>query len=344
LIGRHDRLLWLDFGRALGILMVLLVHAGCSLGLVSFYGGMFYMPVFFLAAGYTYRLRLGESYGAFLKKKAGRLLKPYFGVSLFLWLFFWVKDALLSGNPLSFDLWSLLGILYSRSYLWPPDPVDPGMTLSLMSILNSPLWFLTALFLSYAWYGWVSRSRRKRLLLLAGLFTSVALHYASGRLLPWSLDAAPYFACFMAAGEWLRERKAVEWLKNHWYGAVLLLAGFLLGGWVNSSGQAGNVNLSCGQYGRSMLLYLFVGSAGSALVFLAGSLLEHVSQKAAGLFAWIGQRTLPILCFHMFVFMFIKGGAAVLGLGSFLTKLLLVLGGLLIPAACETFIKKMAGR
>ena len=37
------RLSWLDFGKAAGILVVLLVHAECSLGPLTFYGGMFYM-------------------------------------------------------------------------------------------------------------------------------------------------------------------------------------------------------------------------------------------------------------------------------------------------------------
>ena len=44
------RLLWLDFGKAAGILVVLLVHAEWNLGLVTFYGGMFYMKFFLVAA------------------------------------------------------------------------------------------------------------------------------------------------------------------------------------------------------------------------------------------------------------------------------------------------------
>ncbi len=67
------RLEWLDLGKAAGILVVLLVHAGCTGGPVTFYGGMFYMPVFFVAAGYTYRCREDETYGAYLKKRARRL-------------------------------------------------------------------------------------------------------------------------------------------------------------------------------------------------------------------------------------------------------------------------------
>ena len=159
LSGNHSgRLGWLDFGKAAGILVVLLVHAECSLGPVSFYGGMFYMPVFFVAAGYTYRIK-EESFGAFVRKKAVRLLGPYAGTSAFLWLFFWIKDSLLAGNPADIKLPALFGILYSRNQMF--AAAHPGENPVLMTLLNAPLWFLTAMFLTYAWYGWISR-RKKR--------------------------------------------------------------------------------------------------------------------------------------------------------------------------------------
>ena len=109
-LNSSGRLEWLDFGKAMGILVVLLVHAGCRLGLVTYYGGMFYMPIFFVAAGYTFRVKEGESYGTFLLKKAKRLLIPYFGTSAFLWVFFWVKDCVLGGIPGDLKLASLFGI------------------------------------------------------------------------------------------------------------------------------------------------------------------------------------------------------------------------------------------
>ena len=43
-----QRILWMDIAKALGILIVLIVHGGISLGPVTFLGGMFYMPVFFV--------------------------------------------------------------------------------------------------------------------------------------------------------------------------------------------------------------------------------------------------------------------------------------------------------
>lgn len=298
--------------------MVLIVHAECRLGLVTYYGGMFYMPVFFVAAGYTYRCRQEESYGIFLKKKARRLLVPYFGTSAFLWMFFWLKDCLLSGNPLDLKLHSLLGIVYSRNQMY--VPWHGGENAVLLDILNAPLWFLTAMFLTYAYYDGLSRRRKKYWLLLIGLAASVGWHYGSDVLLPWSLEAVPYFACFFAVGEQMRERGG-EAVLGDIRMSVSALALFLLLSWIN-----GSVNLSVGNYGRSMLLYLIVGSTGSVLIFVIGTVLEKICPKLIVILSWTGQETLVILCFHMFLFMFIRISAAILGFGPGFTQMLLVAG------------------
>ncbi len=316
--NHRKRLGWLDFGKAMGILVVLLVHAECSLGPVSFYGGMFYMPVFFVAAGYTYR-RKEEPFGAFVKKKAVRLLFPYIGTSLFLWVFFWAKDSLLAGNPTDLNPASIFGILYSRNQMYVSS--YPGENPVLMTLLNAPLWFLTAMFLTYVWYEWIRRRKRMRIWLAAGLAASVAWHYMTGLLLPWSLEAVPYFACFFAAGELLHRIDRITYLTekgNRWKGLELLICFAVL---VHLNGS---VNLSIGDYGFSMLLYLAVGISGSMLVFLAGAYLERLCPPVMRPIEAVGRQTLVILCFHMFLFMFIRTGAGLLGLAEGVTQALLV--------------------
>jgi fucose 4-O-acetylase-like acetyltransferase len=313
------RLGWLDFGKAAGILIVLMVHAGCSLGYVTYYGGMFYMPIFFVAAGYTYRCKKEESFGRFVQKKARRLLLPYFGTSAFLWLFFWVKDSLLTGNPGDLKVWSIFGICYSRNQM--RGISYSGENPVLMDLLNAPLWFLTALFLVYVWYELISRSKKKYLWLILGLAAAIGWHYGMDLLLPWSLDAVPYFTVFFAAGEWLREKKVLESIRRSAWKCLVLLLIFLATARLN-----GSVNLSIGNYGKSMLIYLVVGALGSLLIFLIGSWLEQLCRPLSNLFGCIGRQTLLILCFHMFLFMFLRTGAGILGLGEGWTELLLVVG------------------
>ena len=69
----EKRIVWMDLAKAMGILVVLVVHTGASLGPVTFLGGMFYMPVFFVLAGMTFSYRPQESFFVFVKKKARRL-------------------------------------------------------------------------------------------------------------------------------------------------------------------------------------------------------------------------------------------------------------------------------
>ena len=118
-------------------------------------------------------------------------------------------------------------------------------------------------FLVYAWYGLISKSRRKYQLLMAGLMASVIsgimshLSYCPG---VWKQFL---FSCFFAAGEAFRQRDGAQKLdqdKRLWIGSfnVFLLLGFV----------CGSVNLSCGNYGVSMLAYLLVGISGSIVILM----------------------------------------------------------------------------
>lgn len=298
---------------------------------------MFYMPIFFVAAGYTYRRGKETSFAAFAGKKAGRLLVPYLETSAFLWAFFWVKDCVLAGDPMDLKPLSLFGILYSRNQMYAAG--HAGENPVLLDLLNAPLWFLTAMFLVYLYYELISRSKRKYVWLCAGLACSVAWHYASDLLLPWSLDAVPYFACFFALGEWLREHDGVGFLKKRWYWNLALLAAFVLLSLAN-----GSVNLSCGSYGRSMLLCLAAGGLGSVLVFMTGVGLERICGPLIRAFGLIGQETLMILCLHMFLFMFIRTAAGMLGLGERPTQAALILGSTAVLAGAGRAVRRIKRR
>lgn len=333
--GLAERLGWLDFGKAMGILVVLLVHSECRLGPITYFGGMFYMPVFFVAAGYTCRLKEGESYSGCMKKRAVRLLVPYATTSAFLWFFFWVKDCVLNGTIYDLKFHSVWGVLYSRNQMYVSS--YPGDNPVLLDLLNAPLWFLTAMFLTYAFYEFVSRRPKgqRYILLGIGLAASVLWHYCTRLLLPWSLDAVPYFACFFAVGELLRERESITFLKKRWYWNLLLLIIFVFLSYLN-----GSVNLSCGAYGRSMIVYLAVGSIGSVLVFMAGVALERICMPLIRITGWVGQETLVILCFHMFLFMFIKTAAGILDFGAGLTQVALVTSSTVLLTAVGRFYKQ----
>ena len=301
---------WIDIAKVLGLVIVLMNHAELSAGGVNYFGGMFYVPVFFVLAGYTFRLRPGESFAAFAKKKVKRLLLPYAGYNTFLFLFFFVKDQLLGGQPLREAGASLLGILYSRSYLYAGDTA--GQTV-LMRCLNGPTWFLTGLFTALLgfWFlmTWAKGSRKK---LLAGMLVSLCAAWGFSFLpvlLPWSLDTLWFHMVLLGAGVLLRETDLIEKLYGCPWKIVLCGLAFLL-----TSALSGSGNLSVRGYGNHMLCYLAAALLGSVLAMLLAKWIENTFRQAGHLIAFAGSRTMAVLCLHLFVFMLISGGYGVLGI------------------------------
>lgn len=300
-MSEKQRILWLDISKAFGILVVLLVHTGASLGPVTFYGGMFYMPVFFVIAGMTFSYKPEETFGGFLRKKAKRLLLPYFGYNLFLFAFFFFKDSLLGGQLTKASFFPLLGILYSRNSLF---PMDSAANVYFMQILNAPTWFLTAMFVSYALLWLLMRAsggdlRKAAFGNILYLLAAGVLHYFCPVLLPWSMDGALYAVSFLLLGMWARQREIVDkLLKNP---LLLCITAAVFWG---LSRINGSVNMSVGDYGRSMALYLIVGFTGSLLAAAVSCALER-SKAAAFLarpLAFLGRHTMPVLCLHLFVY------------------------------------------
>ena len=97
-----------------------------------------------------------------------------------------------------------------------------------------------------------------------------------------------------------------------------------------------------------MLLYLAVGIFGSYTIFVIGDRLEARCPQAMRVCGLVGRQTLPILCLHMFLYMFLQTGAGVLGLGDGLTKTVMVVGSLVAltvaGVACHYIIKWLDGR
>lgn len=293
------RVLWMDIAKAIGILIVLIVHAEISLGPVTFLGGMFYMPVFFVLAGMTFSYRPEETFGSFLKKKARRLLIPYFGYNLFLFFFFFVKNSLLPGQVTKDSFFPLLGILYSRNCL---VPMDQSENVFFMKILNAPTWFLTGLFLTLVVFWLMQKTAKgnlRRLVRYNGvvLAAAVLVHDFCPVLLPWSLDCALYAVAFVTFGKIAAETKLVEQVSRK----PLLLA-VLSAAFAGLSVQNGSVNMSVAEYGHSMLLYLIVGSLGSLLCMVLSFYVEKYVLWLAKPAAWLGRHTMPVLCLHLFVY------------------------------------------
>lgn len=301
LVKTKNRENWLDIAKFFGILLVVLNHMNISIPLVTFFGGMFYMPVFFVASGYTYRNK-GEGFKHFVLGKAKRLLIPYAVCNLFLTAFFAVLNGRIS-KP------SLLGIFYSRSMMM---KATSEWNMALMSNLNAPTWFLTCLFLCLCIYYLIDMkfadTKKRRIAVLITMVVGVALRKISPVLLPWSIENALFFTGMIEAGRFLKE-EGLSWLrKNEWIYVNILIV------FVALSYIQGSVNISISEYGRSMALYFFTGTFGSVLCMKAGELAEKYLKVLAKPLAFVGRHTLPILCWHLFVIEIIEKILGMLGI------------------------------
>ena len=288
-----NREIWLDIAKFFGILLVVLNHMEIQIPLVTFFGGMFYMPVFFVAAGYTYRDK-GESLKAYVLATAKRLLLPYAICYVILFAFFTLRSGVIS-KP------ALLGIFYSRNMLM---VADSTWNMALMPNLNAPTWFLTCFFLCLCVYFLIDRkvkdTKKRRVAILIAMAAGILARYVSPVLLPWSIDNALYFLGLVELGRFLKE-EGLSWLrKNEWIYANFLMV-FLTLSYIN-----GSVNVSISQYGKSMILYFFAGALGSLLCMKAAELTEKYLKVLAKPLGFIGRHTMPILCWHLFVIEIVK--------------------------------------
>lgn len=197
---------------------------------------------------------------------------------------------------------ALTGICYSR-YAF--HVLDGAPVEKLMNIENSPLWFLTAMFLGFVLCSVVcsftGKNRRKISVACVGLLLiSVILSFIPV-LLPWSLDTAFIFSIFIFVGLYLQESQVLDIRFNKRNLSILC---FLMMLYVVIRVYNGRMNISLRVYGTrgiiSPFLYLYMGIIGSYFCVMTCKVFEH-TWIMRGL-SVIGKHTLVIMSLHMVLF------------------------------------------
>lgn len=311
---------WIDAAKGIAILIVVLNHSGFHIPGVNFWGGIFYVPIFFLLSGYTYH-PTEENFKSFAKKKAHRLLNPYFVTNLILFLIFFMKTLIFdSDGSVFFVCRSGFGILYGRSYLF-KAAYHGVMELEepLMNNLNSPTWFLPALFLVLVCADGIYRKTKgkpKKICLILGLWLLLMLpqYYLGFFLFPWSLDLLPILLIFFFIGYYLSKKKLLEKLEDSAKGKKWGLIGGCLIIAVLSALINGSYNLSINDMGKSVVLCIVSAMSLSCLLLLFLRWLEKKLPAIVKIGGRLGRHTLTVLCWHYFVMqMFFTAVSAVLG-------------------------------
>ena len=269
------RIDYVDISKGIGLILVVLSHT-VSYRLMFFASG-FYVPIFFVCAGYTYRG--GGTFIENVKKRAVRLMKPYFFFSFILLICF-----------MHFSLREFVGIFYSRYCLYLPDVVP---NIKFLTSGNFPLWFLTCMLVSYVlFYVLIYYERYAVFLLLIYLFFTAILDKLP-ILLPWSIDTAFIMAILMYVGKKLRGMNMMPddaiGLFSRFVVCLLLYTGAML--------LDGEMNISVRIYGNSFLLYLLAAIFGCMMLLYFSKMIEKTF--VGHVLLMFGKHSLTIFCIEI---------------------------------------------
>lgn len=323
---------YLDIAKAIGIIIVLINHIELSLGRANEFLGVFFVSEFFLLSGMTFHKKEEETLRSFVGKKAKRLLLPYGVYSLF-YLAWYSLRSVMTGTLMLHDFAvKLAGCLYARTYLFPTGEEK----VYLMEIMNAPMWFLPALFVSLVVYYIISdfAGEKKKWVVLAVFVLALLCHYTVPVLLPWSIDTALAMIPLLYAGERLAATDYVAATrKKHWIMPVALFIFLVITIW-NGCG-----NISVGDYGKSMLLFLVSSFLGTFLCIMFSFFIEKYLHFLAKALIIVGVNTMDIMCLHLFVFALMETMLGMLGISAelWISKAMTIAAGIIIPIIVEKF-------
>lgn len=195
------RLPWIDALKGFGIMLVVFAHYSLPVALDT-YIFSFHMPLFFFISGFLLNfVKYAESATDFIKGRFRSLIVPYFAFAVLTCLFYFLLDEVYSPGVTSikfFEADALYGI-YSILYALGP-----------MISYNSPLWFLTGLFVTELLFYWLAKryywqpGKLVILLTVAGIIGYLYSVYVPFRL-PWNADVALTAVVFYGAGNLFRK-------------------------------------------------------------------------------------------------------------------------------------------
>lgn len=278
---------YMDVARGLALLLVMISHAHGLSSFLIFY----YIQIFFIISGYIYKP--GRSYRDNIRRKAKRLLVPYFGYSALLWCAY----ALIRRDMGEMKQ-SLFGIFYSRFCLYKNAAHTENVYL--LDIANGAMWYLTAFFVTcLLFYLIADKCLASAKTMAVTSVVLVAVTMALNELpilLPWSMDIVPVAALLMLVGAWMRRYEFFERKWNPLWIFVTLVV------YVGTVVFNGRLNMSIREYGRfdsfSVPFFLVISLTGSTLCIWFCKWIGH-TKVGSGL-AYIGNHTIELMCLHMF--------------------------------------------
>ncbi len=315
-------------------MLVVLAHHSLPIALDT-YIFSFHMPLFFFISGFLFDFgKYAESASNFVKGRFRSLIVPYFCFALITCLFYYMMDELFTPGVPSIEFFKHI-ILVENSILHGVSHILLGFGLAVS--YNSPLWFLTCLFVTeLLFYGLTKKyySEPRKIvfwLTVSGIIGYLYSVYVLPFRIPWNVDVALAAIVFYGAGNLFRKLTESEtesrtdisfkldsgirdkFSKNGKYLPVIatLLSAFYLG-YLLKFPTENKVNMNVLQYGENFFSFYILAFVG---IFTFVYLFKKIG--SSNVLEYYGRNSLIILALHFPIKDVVtKVAAIVLGVNS----------------------------
>ena len=279
-----NRIVWLDYGKAIAIYLVVLAHTALYKPAEAFIY-TFHMPFFFFMSGYLFSFEKYTSYSQFAKRRFRQLIVPYiiFNIITYLLWFFVLRKV---GD----DANEAVGAL---------SPIISALTVNAKGMVHDiPLWFLAALFVVENIYYLIYKNKRYAVVATAILFLLAVINNAFNPVrLPFCIDISLVAILFYRLGSVLRE-KGDKIFNPYLFvlSVIVTVLVFVLNGKVAMHTD----------YYNNIFLFVAGGVAGCYMMSYLCKMLQSLFGERTFV-QNIARNTLLICALHLVVFAFLKG-------------------------------------
>lgn len=283
------RIGWIDVAKGIAILLVIIGHTLTSGGEPWRAIFSFHMPLFFILAGYTFKVK---EWGRLAPSSAKRLLLPY--VLMFLLL------TVRSNAELFLEPSRLVeSLVYALAY----QPKQLSWTVDIPYV--GAIWFLLCMFMTRLYLNAALRFfghyhvREAVRLAVMGIFAYIGVLIGRRFLMPFTLDIAFVGAFFMYLGWEFREHGLAMSLRG-WKSAALAICL-----WALAFAWSG-LEMGARDY-TAFPLAVVCACAGSFVCVKAAMLVDSTAQEGVGLMVpvrryltFMGRESMAVFCVHCF--------------------------------------------
>lgn len=188
-LNSKKHLLWIDLIKGIAVILVVIGHNLQDEMILFKIIYSFHVPLFFLISGYCFNIRELDTFSSIIKKKSIALLKPYY-----------ILGAI---SAIIYSIYINNSITVLKTYYFCNRKQMGGET-----PFNTPLWFLPCLFgVTILYYLLFKYTKKLVTCIFVCVFAFIGYIVKDKYFVPYSLDSGFYYLIFFATGNYLRNGK-----------------------------------------------------------------------------------------------------------------------------------------